>query len=340
MARYRRRLAWLMGVVASLLIHGLPLLWLGSQPPQPPALSQPSTGRPPQPIRLALTQRKPPAVQPQQKPKQKPKQKLRPKPQAAKKPRPKKRKVLRPPAGKGWQTSFKSDANSKGQGSKGATSKSSRGYTSLLPGSGMAAAVDAYRQGVRDRRLERALVRKGKKLSGVTVRVAELFAQQVSVPASFKGHLGFSRADVQLVNHPSKGLYLKNLSGNPLLRALLFEFLRQLPTLEEWQDLSETPFAIKLRLSTEWGERTTTTKRIADGMITLNYVTKQTPEIAKWVTVTESPDGKVAGGVNVLALLEPLLKEGSRNEQLRKDLAPLRKSPAFSRELPYYKLSK
>lgn len=217
--------------------------------------------------------------------------------------------------------------------------KGANGYTALLPDAGSQAerTAQAFREGQRDDAEERRLSANGGQMNDAMARLAELMASHISLAAILKDHLGFSRASVRLVNHPSRGLYLKDLEGQAILRAKLFGFLQSLPGLQSWRDIRAQPFAIVLELRTERGaqakERTTMTR----GTISRVIVSKQTSAAEKYLFATDAPTGEVRGGVNILALLEPLLA-GDDHEELRRELKALRNSPAFREELKFYRL--
>lgn len=228
----------------------------------------------------------------------------------------------------------------KSQGLRGhGWKRAANGYMALLPEAGVEAeqVQRAFREGQADAATERRLAASAR-MNGAIARLAELFSSHVSLSPMLKEHLPFRRAAVLLVNHPRQGLYLKGLKGSPILRAKLFGFLQALPTLETWQGIRGYSFAVTLTLRTEQSESSSVRTTIEGGTITHVITTARQSAAAKYFSVSESADGQVKTGVNVLALLEPLLA-GDGNEELRRELKALRNSPAFREELRFYRLS-
>lgn len=218
------------------------------------------------------------------------------------------------------------------------------GYPALLPDAGLGSerTQRSYLEGQRDAATERQLSSQGKTMNAALIRLAAILAEHISLSAVLQKHLGFSRASVRLVNHPRRGLYLKSLKGQPILRAKLFNFLAALPQRQSWRDISGYPFAIDLILRTERRPQAppkSAHTTIADGTITHLIVSQEVSGAEKYLTATTTPKGQVQGGVNILALLEPLLA-GDEHEELRREIKSLRRSRAFRGPLEFFQLSK
>lgn len=257
------------------------------------------------------------------------------------------KKVAKSPARSRAKTSTKptkvEPSASIGQTSRpegGAKGGAKGGYQSLLPGAGVDSqgTQNAYGEYQRQQSVEKGLRRSGRRMSSVTVRLARLLEERVSIPAVIKKHLGIRSASVLLVNEPKKGAFLRNLRGEPVLRAMLFKFLRDLTRSEEWQELAQQGFALRLELRTELGERDGVRTIINSGTITGVATTKLIDPAAKYFTVTESSTGEVQAGINVLALIAPVLSSGDRRE-LDAALAKWRDTRGYESALRFFSLT-
>lgn len=214
------------------------------------------------------------------------------------------------------------------------------GYVSLLPSAALDSqnTVQSYGSLQEERHRERQLESSGREMSSVAVRLAQIFESHITIPTVVRKHLGFNKATVRLINDPvGKGLYLRNLRGQPILRALLFEFLRQLPKLQSWRDLSARAFSVELELRTELGKQAKVVTTVNQGVISRLETTRQANALAKVFTVQESKEGKVLAGVNILGILDSLLSDGDK-KTLQRAEAGFKNSPAYSGEIKFYVL--